>query len=95
MSTASIYFHRFFMRRGFSKDARERMHDAFTFQEMAPTCLFLACKAEETYRKVTLIVEATMAVLDRTPQGMEMADARCYRPDVQSRVSYRFAQSPS
>jgi hypothetical protein len=92
MSTASIYFHRFFMRKAFAKDVRERGHDSFTFQELAPTCLFLAGKAEETYRKVTLIVEATMAVMDKTPQGKEMTEARCYRPDIQSKEWNRWRE---
>ena len=87
MSTASVFFHRFYMRRALPRDVRERAHDTFTFQEMAPTCIFLACKVEETHRKLHGVVEATMAVLDRSPAGIELAETRSYKPDVQSKVS--------
>jgi hypothetical protein len=88
MTTAAMFFHRFYMRRSLPKEqTRERPHDTFTFQEMAPTCIFLACKVEETHRKLHGVVEATMAVMDRTPQGLEIAEARAYKADVKSKVS--------
>jgi hypothetical protein len=87
MTTAAIFFHRFYMRKALPRDARERPHDTFTFQEMAPTCIFLACKVEESHRKLHGVVEASMAVMDRSPAGLDMAEARTYKADVQSKVS--------
>lgn len=90
MTTASIFFQRFYMRRALPKDARERVHDSFTFQEMAPSCVFLACKVEETQRKLHFVVEATMAVLDRSPQGIELTESRSFKADMNGRVSGSF-----
>lgn len=83
-STASIFFQRFFMRRALVRDPRERGLDSFTLQEMAPTCIFLACKVEEYHRKLHGIIQATMAVLDRSPAGLEAAEARTFEPDEKS-----------
>jgi hypothetical protein len=85
--TAITFFHRFYMRKAMPSldTAGDRPHDTYTFQEMAPTCIYLACKVEEAHRKLHGIVEATMAVLDRTPTGIERAEAHVYRADVNSR----------
>lgn len=88
--TAAMYMHRFYMRRPMPKEAREKGHDTFTFQEIAPTCIFLACKVEETHRKLHSIIEATMAVLDRSPVGVQRAEAHMYRADVNSREYQRW-----
>lgn len=32
MATASIFFHRFYMRKAMPRDAKERSHDTFAFQ---------------------------------------------------------------
>ncbi|MCO5565389.1 hypothetical protein L7F22_019062 [Adiantum nelumboides] len=88
--TASMFFQRFFMRKQMSKEGGTRTHDTFAFPEMAPTCVFLACKVEETHRKLHNIVEATMAVLDRTPVGIQRCEAHMYRADISSRDYQRW-----
>lgn len=80
------------MRRALPRDVRERAIDTFSFQEMAPTCVFLACKVEETHRKARDIIEATMGLMDRSPQGIEMTEARCYKPDHTSKVTRKADQ---
>ncbi|UZJ57077.1 hypothetical protein CBS101457_006397 [Exobasidium rhododendri] len=86
MTTAAIFFHRFYMRRSLPKEhSRERPFDTFNFQEMAPTCIFLACKVEETHRKLHGVVEATLAVMDRSPAGLDAAEARTYKADVKAK----------
>lgn len=88
--TASMFFQRFFMRKQMPKEGTARSHDTFAFPEMAPTCVFLACKVEETHRKLHSIVEATMAVLDRTPVGIQRCEAHMYRADTSSRDYQRW-----
>lgn len=88
--TASMFFQRFFMRKQMTKEGSTRSHDTFAFPEMAPTCVFLACKVEETHRKLHSIVEATMAVMDRTPVGIQRCEAHMYRADTNSRDYQRW-----
>lgn len=88
--TASMFFQRFFMRKQMSKEGSARSHDTFAFPEMAPTCVFLACKVEETHRKLHSIIEATMAVMDRTPVGIQRCEAHMYRADTSSRDYQRW-----
>lgn len=77
------------MRKAMPKEGGQRAHDTFAFQEMAPTCVFLACKVEETHRKLHGVIEGVMAVLDRSTEGMQRADARMYKVDPNSRVRSR------
>lgn len=51
--TASLYFHRFYMRRDFTN---------YPYIEIAATSLFLACKAEECRRKLSDVVKVCASV---------------------------------
>ncbi|QPG73771.1 hypothetical protein FOA43_001085 [Brettanomyces nanus] len=51
--TASYYYHRFYMRRDFSY---------YHYFEIAATCLFIACKAEECRRKLADVVKVCASI---------------------------------
>lgn len=49
--------------------------------------MFLACKVEETHKKLPLIVTATIGALDKTPEGSQRFAERSYRTDERHPVS--------
>ncbi|KAI8139213.1 cyclin-like protein [Fennellomyces sp. T-0311] len=51
ISTAMVYFHRFFARESFDK---------YRYEVIAATCVYLACKVEESSRKAMDIVQVCM-----------------------------------
>lgn len=53
---------------------------------MAATCVFLACKVEEAHRKLPSIIDATMASLDKSPEGVQKWNERSYRANPNSKV---------
>ena len=72
MVAAATYFHRFFMRRPLQV---HRAGSGWSHYEIAAACVFLACKSEESLRKLPFIVDAVMASLDKSPEGqMRWAD---------------------
>lgn len=76
MVTAATYFHRFFMRRPLQVS---RASGGWSHYEMAATAMFLACKSEESLRKLPSIVDAVMASLDKSPEGQMRWAERSYR----------------
>ncbi|PKI85822.1 hypothetical protein MVES1_000311 [Malassezia vespertilionis] len=81
VAAAVTYFHRFFMRRPLqvSKSASGWSH-----YEIAAACVFLACKAEESLRKMPAVVDAAMSSLDKSSEGqMRWAD-RSFRANQSS-----------
>ena len=81
MVAAATYFHRFFMRRPLQTS---RSGAGWSHYEMAATCMFLACKSEESLRKLSSVVDAAMASLDKSPEGqMHWAD-RSFRANHSS-----------
>lgn len=72
VTTAATYFHRFYMRRPLQQ---ARNGPGWSHYEIAAACVFLACKMEESLRKLPVVVDATMASLDKSPEGqMRWAD---------------------
>ena len=72
MVAAATFFHRFFMRRPLQVN---RAGSGWSHYEVAAACVFLACKAEESLRKLSSVVDAVMASLDKSPEGqMRWAD---------------------
>lgn len=53
MLTAQFYFHVFFMRHSM---------DDYPAMDVALTALLVACKAEETYKRIHAILEAAMQI---------------------------------
>lgn len=81
MVAAATYFHRFFMRRPLQAN---RSGAGWSHYEMAATCMFLACKSEESLRKLSSVIDAAMASLDKSPEGqMRWAD-RSFRANPSS-----------
>lgn len=81
MVAAATYFHRFFMRRPLQAS---RSSTGWSHYKMAATCMFLACKSEESLRKLSSVVDAVMASLDKSPEGqMRWAD-RSFRANHSS-----------
>ncbi|PWZ00141.1 cyclin-like protein [Testicularia cyperi] len=82
LNTACIFFHRFFMRKPLTYGP-DRL--GYGHYEMAATCIFLACKVEETHRKLPSIIEATMASLDKSPDGLRSWADRSFRANPASK----------
>lgn len=76
MVAAATYFHRFYMRRPLQVN---RASGGWSHYEMAATCVFLACKSEESLRKVASVVDAAMSSLDKTPEGQARWADRSFR----------------
>ena len=70
ISTAMVYFHRFFARESFDKYRYEVWFSVYknrtkklilpAFQLIAATCVYLACKVEESSRKASDIAQVCM-----------------------------------
>lgn len=89
MNTASIYFHRFYMRQPLDYGT---VKEGYPHYEMAVTCMFLACKAEESHRKLQNVIDAAIASLDKTPTGQQRWAERSLRADPASKDSVRWAE---
>ncbi|CEH15589.1 CDK9 kinase-activating protein cyclin T [Ceraceosorus bombacis] len=97
MATAAIFFHRFFMRKTIlapgdhrrnhvnSGSMDTRAPESFSVHEVAPAALWLACKVEESHRRTDKLVTVTMAVNDKTKEGMRAAERGNYTVDVEGR----------
>ena len=76
LTTACVFFHRFFMRRPLQIS---RSGAGWSHYEIATACVFLACKAEEALRKLSIVVDAAMASLDKSPEGQARWADRSFR----------------
>lgn len=85
MNTAAIYLHRFYMRKPLEFGTNKIGHPHY---DIAATCVFLACKVEESHRKLPSVIDAAMASLDRSPPGMKIWAERTYRADPNGKVSH-------
>lgn len=65
LSTASVFFHRFFMRHAMEDAANPK---GLHYYPIAATCLFLATKVEENCRKLRELVIACVKVAQKDPQ---------------------------
>ena len=81
LTTACTFFHRFFMRKPLQIS---RSGPGWSHYEIAATCVFLACKSEESLRKLTAIVDAAMASLDKSPEGQARWAERSFRANQAS-----------
>lgn len=82
MNTACIYLHRFFMRKSLQNG-----NAGYSHYEVAAACVFLACKVEESHRKLPSIIDAAMASFDKSPAGQQRWMERSFRADPASKVS--------
>ncbi|KAN0065199.1 hypothetical protein ACQY0O_001696 [Thecaphora frezii] len=82
LSTACIFFHRFYMRKPLQYGPARL---GYSHYEIAAACIFLSCKVEETHRKLPFIIDATMASLDKSPSGLQKWAERTYRADPNSK----------
>ena len=88
--TACVYLHRFFSRHSFAKHR--------DIHVVCAACLFLACKVEESRRKVSFLIEQVRLTIDpaaaalhpEAPEFVRMRDAifDCER-DVLDTIEYR------
>lgn len=85
MTTAAFFFHRFYMRRAFLPHGVRQTPNAFSLQEVAPACFWLACKVEESHRRTHSIVEAAMGANDKSPQGRAAYERQEYKVNPESR----------
>lgn len=83
MNTAAIYLHRFYMRKPLEYGPSKIGHSHY---EIAATCVFLACKVEESHRKLLSVIDAAMASFDKTPSGNQRWAERTFRADPSSKV---------
>ena len=65
LSTASVFFHRFFMRHAMEDAANPK---GLHYYPIAATCLFLATKVEENCRKLRELVIVCVKVAQKDPQ---------------------------
>lgn len=86
MNTAAIYLHRFYMRQPLEYGPSKL---GYSHYEIAATCVFLACKVEESHRKLPSVIDAAMASLDKSPAGIQRWSERTFRADPSSKVSVR------
>lgn len=84
MNTACIYLHRFFMRKPLEYGPNKL---GYSHYEIAATCVFLACKVEESHRKLPSVIDAAMASFDKSPAGNQRWAERSFRADPSSKVS--------
>lgn len=91
MNTACIYFHRFFMRKPLEYGSNKLGHSHY---EIAATCIFLACKVEESHRKLPSIIDAAMASFDKSLAGNQRWAERTFRADPASKVSIDGSRQP-
>ena len=89
MNTAAIYLHRFFMRKPLEYGPSKLGHSHY---DMAATCVFLACKVEESHRKLPSVIDAAMASFDKSPAGAQRWAERTFRADPSSKVRSRCHQ---
>ncbi|WFC98871.1 hypothetical protein MYAM1_001604 [Malassezia yamatoensis] len=90
MTTAVTYFHRFYMRQSLQVS---RSGSGWSHYEIAAACVFLACKIEESLRKLPAVVDAVMSSLDKSHEGqMRWAD-RSYRANPQSHEFQKWRES--
>ncbi|SNX85042.1 related to C-type cyclin [Melanopsichium pennsylvanicum] len=82
MNTAAIYLHRFYMRKPLQYGPNKI---GYAHYEMAATCVFLACKVEESHRKLPSVIEAAMASFDKSPAGTQRWAERTLRADPSSK----------
>ncbi|WFD32354.1 hypothetical protein MSPP1_003399 [Malassezia sp. CBS 17886] len=75
-TTAATCFHRFFMRQPLQVS---RSGPGWSHYEVAAACVFLACKVEESLRKLPAIVDAAMASLDKSHEGQLRWADRSFR----------------
>ncbi|KAK0529203.1 hypothetical protein OC834_003763 [Tilletia horrida] len=73
LHTASVYFHRFFLRKAM-KTSLSETGTGYDYNEIAAACVFLACKNEEQHRKLGQIIETAIGVSNfnsggRSPLG--------------------------
>jgi hypothetical protein len=90
IATACVYLHRFFSRHSFAKHR--------DIVVVCGACIFLACKVEESRRKVSFLIERLRATVDpaaaalhpEAPEFVRMRDAifDCER-DVLDTIEYR------
>ncbi|ETS60082.1 hypothetical protein PaG_06076 [Moesziomyces aphidis] len=80
MNTACIYLHRFFMRKSLQNG-----NAGYSHYEVAAACVFLACKVEESHRKLPSIIDAAMASFDKSPAGQQRWMERSFRADPASK----------
>ncbi|CAD6928152.1 unnamed protein product [Tilletia controversa] len=78
LHSASIYFHRFFLRKPMKTNLTEP-GAGYDPTEIAVACIFLACKNEEQHRKLGMIIEAAIATVSynsgaRNPLGQNTPD---------------------
>ncbi len=78
MNTACIYLHRFYMRKPLAYGPSNLGNPHY---EMSVTCVFLACKVEESHRKLVSVIEAAMASFDKSPEGQRRWAERTFRLD--------------
>ncbi|SPO26670.1 related to C-type cyclin [Ustilago trichophora] len=87
MNTAAIYLHRFYMRKPLEYGPNKIGHSHY---EMAATCVFLACKVEESHRKLPSVIDAAMASFDKSPAGAQRWMERTFRADPSSKEFARW-----
>ncbi|SJX63429.1 related to C-type cyclin [Sporisorium reilianum f. sp. reilianum] len=80
MNTAAIYLHRFYMRKALEHGAGANKA-GHAHYEIAATCVFLACKVEESHKKLPSVIDAAMASFDRSPAGNQRWAERTFRAD--------------
>lgn len=88
MNTAAIYLHRFYMRKPLEYGTSKV---GYPHYDIAATCVFLACKVEESHRKLPSVIDAAMASLDGSPTGSQQWLQRTYRADPGHQVSHPFS----
>lgn len=84
MNTAAIYLHRFYMRKPLEYGPTNKI--GHSHYDMAATCVFLACKVEESHRKLPSVIDAAMASFDKSPAGNQRWMERSFRADPSSKV---------
>ncbi|CCF51893.1 hypothetical protein NDA11_004095 [Ustilago hordei] len=87
MNTACIYLHRFFMRKPLEYGPNKL---GYSHYEIAATCVFLACKVEESHRKLPSVIDAAMASFDKSPAGNQRWAERSFRADPSSKEYARW-----
>ncbi|SPO26372.1 related to C-type cyclin [Ustilago trichophora] len=88
MNTAAIYLHRFYMRKPLEYGPTNKI--GHSHYDMAATCVFLACKVEESHRKLPSVIDAAMASFDRSPAGNQRWMERSFRADPSSKEFARW-----
>lgn len=87
LNTACLFFHRFYMRKPLQYGPNRL---GYAHYEIAATCVFLSCKVEETHRKLPSIIDATMASLDKSQEGLQRWMDRSFRANQSSKEYARW-----